>query len=152
MEEKREETPVIEGHFNPEPEFRPEESPQETLEDLYRLSHEDQKDLLMIIAPRVLGRLLEPERRRFIDELRQVPLADAHISEPEDLGPPKESRETVLDHFFRQPFDSQLHLLRLAAPRIVAPMVGAIRERFLLALDDQLRRAEKGESLEPVTP
>ncbi len=152
MDEKQDTTPTIEGHFNPEPKFQPEESGQKTLEDLYRLSHDDQKDLLMILAPRVFGRLQELDRKRFIDDLRRVPLADSHIAEPDDLGPAKESRETVLEHFFSQPFDTQVHLLRLAAPRIVATLVGGGREQFLLALADQLQRAEKGESLEPVSP
>jgi hypothetical protein len=127
------------------------ESECEVLEHLYRLPFEQQLEALRALAPRILGRLVESGRARFIESLRKSPRAAAKLARPVKLeGKPDLPLEEVLGDVLRQSLPEQLRILNLAAPRIVGDLDGHDRTAFLEELDLEIQKAEAGEpTLEP---
>lgn len=131
------------------PEERPVGTGQtetEVLDHLYRLPFNQQLRALVALAPRILSRLDDDDRRRRLRALRGAPLAQAKLSRPGTSGGPPAPVEVVIGEVLKQSFAEQLRIFGLAAPRIAADLEGQQRKSFLDELEGEVDKALRGDA------
>lgn len=109
---------------------------------------DEQRDLLLALAPRIIPRLDDTNRRRFISELRGV-RAEARLT-TETGETPERDPEEVLEEVLRQSIGAQSHILHMLATRYLSDVDAPARERLLDRLDRVLAEATTGEELPTV--
>jgi hypothetical protein len=115
------------------------------LEGFFRLPAGEQQVVLKELAPRVLGRLQEPGRDKFLAELRSAPRADRKMAARVSPGNATMPADELAGHVLRQPFEAQQRFLRYAAPRVAADLEGTDRRDFIEALGREIEAAEAGD-------
>ncbi len=129
-----------------EPRVGTGETESEVLDHIYRLPYELQHEVLIALAPRILGRLEEEQRERFVDELRKAPIVEQKLSRPAPSGEPPEDPAVVIGDVLRQSFGEQLRLWGLIAPRILADLEGHERTVFIQRLEREIDKAFAGDT------
>lgn len=129
-----------------EPKVGTGETEGEVLDHLYRLSLKHQLEVLVALAPRILGRLEEEQREANLADLARAPVAAEKLSRPPASGKPPERPEVVIGDILRQSWGEQQRIWGLAAPRIVADLEGHDRTVFLEELRREVAKAVAGDT------
>ncbi|MGI5864427.1 MAG: hypothetical protein ACOX6T_20570 [Myxococcales bacterium] len=129
-----------------EPKVGTGETESEVLDRIYRLPYEQQHEVLVALAPRILGRLEEEEREALVNELKKAPIVEQKLSRPAPSGMLPDDPAVVVGDVLRQSFGEQLRLWRLIAPRILADLEGHERTVFFERLEHEIEKAVAGDT------
>ena len=122
------------------------ETEGEVLDHIYRLPFKQQLEVLVALAPRILGRLEEDQREGLLSDLSRAPIAAAKLSRPRGSGKPPETPDVVIGDVLRQTFGEQLRIFGLVGPRIVADLEGRDRTVFIEELRREVGKAVAGDT------
>lgn len=116
---------------------------------IFTLPYARQLDFLRVVSPFVVVRSDTWDRASFIAELRLAPSGEAKLAPLDTGGLAPADFDRMLELFLQQSVGGQEHILRMAAPRIVAELDPHAREHFIRTLEEALVQATEGEGLAP---